>query len=99
MSNQRQKLLQKIIDQSSDPDLIKKAFEFADKAHKGQKRESGEDYIIHPLFTAYYLSELKLSPITVAAGFLHDVVDDTPITNEQITKKSLAKISRFWWKA
>ena len=87
MSNQRQKLLQKIIDQSSDPDLIKKAYEFADKAHKGQKRESGEDYIIHPLFTAYYLSELKLSAVTVAAGFLHDVVDDTKITDEQIKKE------------
>lgn len=87
MSNQRQKLLQEIIEQSSDPDLIKKAYEFAEKAHKGQKRQSGEDYIIHPLYTAYYLSELKLSAVTVAAGFLHDVIDDTPITSEQIKKE------------
>ncbi len=87
MANQNQKLLQEIIKQSSDPDLIKKAYRFAEEAHRGQKRQSGEDYIIHPLYTAYYLSELKLSPTTVAAGLLHDVVDDTPITQKQIKKE------------
>ncbi len=87
MSNQHQKLLQKIIKDSPDPKLIKKAYEFAEKAHKGQKRKSGEDYIIHPLYTAFYLCEMKLSPNTVAAGLLHDVVDDTPITQEEIKKE------------
>ena len=87
MSNHRQKLLQKIIEQSSDPDLIKKAYKFAEQAHKTQKRQSGEDYIIHPLLTAYYLSELKLGSTTIAAGLLHDVVDDTDATSEQIQKE------------
>ncbi len=71
----------------ADFELIKKAYYFAEKAHHGQKRKSGEDYIIHPLYVAYYLAEMKLGSITIAAGLLHDVVDDTEVTNEEIQKE------------
>ena len=85
--NQNQKLLRKIIRNSADAKLIGKAYKFAEKAHQGQKRKSGADYIEHPLKVAYYLSELKLSPTTIAAALLHDVVDDTDITLKEIKKE------------
>ncbi len=87
MSNHYKKILKKIINSSPDPGLILKAYNFAEKAHEGQKRNSGEDYIIHPLYTALYLSEMQLTPNTVAAGLLHDVIDDTPVTLEEIKKE------------
>lgn len=71
----------------ADFELIKKAYNFAEKAHKGQKRMSGKDYITHPLQVAYYLAEMKLGPATIAAALLHDVVDDTEATNEKIRKE------------
>ena len=79
--------LQQILKNTSDPKLIKSAFEFAQAAHQGQKRASGEDYISHPLRVAQILSEMKLGPKTVAAGFLHDVADDTNKTLEDIEKE------------
>lgn len=71
----------------SDKELIAEAFEFAQNAHAGQKRESGEDYIVHPLNTALTLSGMQVDVKTVAAALLHDVVDDTQITIEEIEKK------------
>ncbi len=79
--------LQQILKNTSDQKLIKNAFEFAEAAHQGQKRASGEDYISHPLRVAQILSEMKLDPKTVAAGFLHDVADDTKKTLEDIEKE------------
>ena len=67
-------------------ELIKKAYYFAEKAHRGQKRKSGENYIIHPLHAAYYLAEMKLSSVTIAAALLHDVVDDTDVSLTDIQK-------------
>ncbi|MGC8721808.1 MAG: RelA/SpoT family protein [Caldisericaceae bacterium] len=64
--------------------LIKKAYEFAKNAHNGQKRDSQEDYIIHPLNVALILSNLKLDPETYAAALLHDVVEDTSITFDDV---------------
>jgi len=84
MSNHQ---LQLILKDTSNPELIKKAFEFAQNAHQGQKRASGEDYITHPLRVAQILSDMKLDPKTVAAGFLHDVADDTKKTLEDIGKE------------
>lgn len=84
MSNQN--LLQQIIEKSSDPDLIRRAFEFAADAHRGQKRLSGKDYISHPLHVAQILTELKLDPKAVAAGLLHDVPDDTPVSLKELEK-------------
>lgn len=70
----------------SNEKLIKEAYEYAEKKHKGQKRESGEDYITHPLNVAYILAELKLDDDTIAAALLHDVLEDTGSTLEELKK-------------
>jgi GTP pyrophosphokinase len=69
---------------SEDIALIRKAWEFCVKHHDGQMRASGEPYIIHPLQVAEVLAEMKLDASAIAAGLLHDSVEDTPATNEQI---------------
>ena len=69
---------------STDISMIEKAFHIADDAHKGQVRKSGEAYIIHPLCVAIILAELELDKETIVAGLLHDVVEDTVMTSEQI---------------
>ncbi|HEB01542.1 MAG TPA: bifunctional (p)ppGpp synthetase/guanosine-3',5'-bis(diphosphate) 3'-pyrophosphohydrolase, partial [Candidatus Portnoybacteria bacterium] len=77
----------------ADIELIQRAFEFAQKAHQGQKRKSGKDFIEHPLATASILAEMNLDPPTIAAGLLHDVVDDTEKTDQEIEEKFGSKIS------
>ena len=69
---------------SDDISLIEKAYRVADEAHKGQVRKSGEAYIIHPLCVAIILAELELDKETIVAGLLHDVVEDTVMTVEEI---------------
>ena len=69
---------------STDISLIEKAYRIADEAHKGQVRKSGEAYIIHPLCVAIILAELELDKETIVAGLLHDVVEDTVMTDEEI---------------
>ena len=64
--------------------FVEKAYEYAENAHSGQKRASGQPYIIHPTQVAGTLATLGLDPDTVAAGFLHDTVEDTPTTNDDI---------------
>jgi GTP pyrophosphokinase len=66
---------------------IKNAYEFAEKQHQEQKRKSGDPYIYHPLTTAYFLAQLKMSPTTIIAGLLHDIIEDTPISKEQIAEQ------------
>ena len=68
-----------------DVQFVKKAFEYASVAHKDQARKSGEPYIIHPIQVASILAELHMDAETVAAGFLHDVVEDTPVTLEDLS--------------
>ncbi|SHK09076.1 RelA/SpoT family protein [Desulforamulus aeronauticus] len=69
---------------SVDIAFLRSAYNYAENAHRGQKRISGEDYIVHPLAIAIILAELQLDVQTVAAGLLHDVVEDTGITLEDI---------------
>jgi len=69
---------------NEDVSLIRKAWEFCVKHHEGQTRASGEPYIIHPLEVAEVLAEMKLDASAIAAGLLHDSVEDTPATNEEI---------------
>ncbi len=88
-----EKILQKIVRQNSNPELIRKAFDFAKEAHLGQKRSSGEDYVEHPLEVARILTEMKMDSNAVAAGFLHDVLDDTPRTTQELEKEFGKKIS------
>ncbi|MCI6606445.1 MAG: bifunctional (p)ppGpp synthetase/guanosine-3',5'-bis(diphosphate) 3'-pyrophosphohydrolase, partial [Mitsuokella jalaludinii] len=68
----------------ADFDLIRRAYELARKAHEGQTRVSGEAYIIHPLHVAQILTQLHLDDATISAALLHDVVEDTIYTNEQM---------------
>ena len=67
--------------------LILKAYNFANENHNGQKRNSGEDYIIHPLNVANILSDIELDDETICAALLHDVVEDTKITHEDLIKE------------
>src|SRR6201994_2189173 len=69
---------------TEDIALIRKAWEFCVHHHQGQMRASGEPYIIHPLEVAEVLAEMKLDATAIAAGLLHDAVEDTPATSEQI---------------
>jgi GTP pyrophosphokinase len=70
-----------------DVTLIRKAWEFCVKHHDGQMRASGEPYIIHPLEVAEVLAEMKMDATSIAAGLLHDSVEDTPATNEEIEER------------
>jgi GTP pyrophosphokinase len=69
---------------SEDVSLIRKAWDFCVKHHAGQVRASGEPYVIHPLEVAEVLAEMKLDSTAIAAGLLHDAVEDTPATSEEI---------------
>jgi len=69
---------------TEDLSLIRKAWEFSVQHHRGQMRASGEPYIIHPLEVAEVLAEMRMDSTAIAAGLLHDSVEDTPATNAEI---------------
>lgn len=73
--------------------FVNKAYEFAKKAHGGQMRKSGEKYIVHPIQVAGILAEINMDPVTVAAGFLHDVVEDTEYTYEDIEREFTKEVA------
>ena len=69
---------------SDDIALIRKAWDFCVRHHEGQMRASGEPYIVHPLEVAEVLADMRMDSTSIAAGLLHDSVEDTPATNEEI---------------
>lgn len=71
---------------NADLEVVRKAYRKADKAHHGQKRLSGDPYVMHSLQVAQILAKLGLDPITCAAGLLHDVLEDTPVTREELVE-------------
>ena len=82
--------IQDVIDEAkkhnkkSDDKLIMKAYEYANNAHNGQLRKSGEPYIIHPIEVAYIVASIQLDDYAICAALLHDVVEDTSVTLEDI---------------
>ena len=72
---------------SDDISMIDKAYGIACEAHKNQVRKSGEPYIIHPLCVATILADLELDKETIVAGLLHDVIEDTILTNEEVKEQ------------
>lgn len=67
--------------------LIRKAYDYAKANHKDQKRMSGEEYIVHPLSVSYILADLELDDSTICAALLHDVVEDTEVTRDDIVNE------------
>ena len=78
---------------SDDFSMIEKAYHIADEAHKDQKRKSGEPYIIHPLCVAIILAELEMDKETIVAGLLHDVIEDTEYSKEDISNEFSPEIA------
>ena len=78
--------LEKILSINSkyNTELIGKAFDTAQRLHAGQLRKSGEPYFIHPIHVALILAEMGMDDATIVGGLLHDVVEDTPYTREQL---------------
>src|SRR3982750_2826461 len=70
----------------ADLDLIKKAYVYSAKVHQGQIRKSGEPYLIHPLEVAGLLAELKLDEASIVTGLLHDTIEDTLATPDELTE-------------
>jgi guanosine-3',5'-bis(diphosphate) 3'-pyrophosphohydrolase len=70
-----------------DLSIVKKAYDFSLKHHEGQSRASGEPYLVHPLEVALVLAEMKMDPVAISAGLLHDSVEDTSVTIVDIRKE------------
>lgn len=75
--------------------MVKKAYEYADILHQGQVRQSGEPYITHPLNVAYILAELHADQDTLCAGLLHDTLEDTKATKEEITRDFNSEVAKL----
>ncbi len=100
-----QELFYPYINNAEDRQLIQRAYEFAEHKHRGILRQSGEPYIHHLIEVAYILARLQAGPVTIAAGLLHDVVEDTAVTVDDIKEAfgedvativdSLTKIQRL----
>ncbi len=99
MQEQKNRTIQEVIAKRKehsrrvDTKLIMKAYNYAKSHHGDQLRKSGEPYIIHPLNVAYILAEIGLDDSTIAAALLHDVVEDTEVSQNQITKEFGQEIS------
>ncbi|MED4877695.1 bifunctional (p)ppGpp synthetase/guanosine-3',5'-bis(diphosphate) 3'-pyrophosphohydrolase [Anoxybacillus geothermalis] len=99
MANEQVLTAEQVFEQAScylseqDVAFLKKAYEFAKHAHRDQFRKSGEPYIIHPIQVAGILVDLKMDATTVAAGFLHDVIEDTEATKEDLEREFGAEVA------
>ncbi len=82
-------------DKEYDLELIEKAYKYANESHGDQKRRSGEPYIIHPISVAYILVEMGMDNASIEAGLLHDVVEDTHITLQEIKKEFGEEVSKL----
>ncbi|MBR1634458.1 MAG: bifunctional (p)ppGpp synthetase/guanosine-3',5'-bis(diphosphate) 3'-pyrophosphohydrolase [Lachnospiraceae bacterium] len=78
---------------NTDISMVNQAYHLAKDAHEGQARKSGEPYIIHPLCVAIILADLEMDKETIVAGILHDVVEDTVFTREEITEEFSAEVA------
>ena len=85
----QKELIQKVKNYNKflNPETLSKAYNFALNAHKDQKRDSGDPYLIHPVEVANILTELKLDSATIATGLLHDTIEDTKITYKTVEKE------------
>ncbi|PMX76446.1 GTP pyrophosphokinase, partial [Pseudomonas sp. MPR-R2A3] len=72
---------------AADTDLITRAYDYSFRMHSGQKRKSGEPYIVHPISVAGIITDLRLDTASVCAGLLHDVVEDTLATTNDLAKE------------
>ena len=82
-----------------DEELLARAYRFSERAHVGQKRLSGEDYVSHCVEVAKILADLQLDSVTVASGLIHDVVEDTPIDGRGSRARVRSARSRRSWMA
>src|SRR6266853_804988 len=84
-----QQLLAKVAENrpSDDVEIIRKAYDFSLKHHQGQTRASGEPYLIHPLEVSLVLADMKLDSTAISAGLLHDAIEDTPVTHEDVRRE------------
>jgi GTP diphosphokinase / guanosine-3',5'-bis(diphosphate) 3'-diphosphatase len=80
-------------DPSTDGAWLERVYDVADRAHEGQRRASGESYIAHPLAVADVLADLEMDRATIAAALLHDVVEDTVLTNDEVAEQFGAEIA------
>jgi guanosine-3',5'-bis(diphosphate) 3'-pyrophosphohydrolase len=89
LNSRFQQLLAKVAENrpSDDLEIIRKAYDFSLKHHQGQTRASGEPYLIHPLEVSLVLADMKLDSTAISAGLLHDAIEDTPVTHEDIRRE------------
>src|SRR5262245_29385406 len=78
----------------ADTELLRRAYVFSAYEHKGQVRRSGEPYLVHPLEVADILADLRLDPVAIAAGLLHDIVEDTPNSIEKVRELFGEQVAR-----
>jgi GTP diphosphokinase / guanosine-3',5'-bis(diphosphate) 3'-diphosphatase len=78
-----------------DPELLARAYRYSERAHAGQKRKSGEDYVVHCVEVAKILADLQLDTVTVASGLIHDVVEDTDVTVADIEREFGKEIAQI----
>jgi GTP diphosphokinase / guanosine-3',5'-bis(diphosphate) 3'-diphosphatase len=79
---------------SEDLSPLQEAYQFAAEHHIDQKRDSGEPYLVHPLHVTLILAEMQMDMVCLQTGLLHDIVEDTTVTVEEIRKKFGAEVSR-----